>query len=135
MLPETDESVSWRSTNLAITCAAFLLLHASDLPHVSKPQGHTTSLLSGLNSSPLFRQPCLLFPLSPVRQSHHSSHTGHSALAPLGRVRPSRNGSVCGVCATVSVRETSYDCTLNQSWGRHSYHPVGSKAMMIWCHC
>ena len=55
MLPETDESVfpgGAPISPIAITCAAFLLLHASDLPHVSKPQGHTTSLLSGLNSSP-----------------------------------------------------------------------------------
>ncbi|KAG2653112.1 hypothetical protein PVAP13_1NG430000 [Panicum virgatum] len=136
MLPETDESVfpgGAPISPIAITCAAFLLLHASDLPHVSKPQGHTTSLLSGLNSSPPVSP--TLPPLPSLTSQAESSHTGHSALAPLERVRPSRNGSVCGVRATVSVCETSYDCTLNQSWGRHSYPPVGSKAMMIWCHC
>ena len=80
MLPETDESVfpgGAPISPIAITCAAFLLLHASDLPHVSKPQGHTTSLLSGLNSSPPVSP--TLPPLPSLTSQAEPSHTGGQA--------------------------------------------------------
>lgn len=109
---------------IAITCTAFILLHASGLAHVSKeaPRSHHTSLVS--TAPPMSRQPLM--------------HTSQAVSPYRPQLVPDFLLDVCdlqemGVCAPLwSVCETSYDdCTLSQSWGRHSYPPAGSKAMMI----